>query len=65
MSRVEQIEREIQQLSPEELRAFRDWFAEFDGLVWDRQFERDAEAGRLDQLADRGLGEIRRLKRGR
>ncbi len=55
MSKVEKIEREVQRLSSEELAAFREWFAEFDADVWDRQFEADVNAGKLDGLAERAL----------
>jgi len=57
MTRTEKAESEIQQMSAEELAAFRAWFAEFDAKEWDRQIERDAQAGRLDALADRALRE--------
>jgi succinate dehydrogenase flavin-adding protein (antitoxin of CptAB toxin-antitoxin module) len=36
MSKVEYLERQIQQLSPEELAEFRRWCAEFDADLWDR-----------------------------
>lgn len=55
MSRIEKIEAEIQDMSPEERAAFRAWFAEFDADEWDRQFEADVEAGKLDALADSAL----------
>jgi hypothetical protein len=55
MSRVEQIETEIQQMSADELAAFRAWFEQFDADQWDRQFEADATSGKLDALADRAL----------
>jgi len=55
MSKVEQIEGQIKELSSEELAAFRQWFAEFDSEVWDRQFEADVKAGKLDKLGDRAL----------
>jgi hypothetical protein len=55
MSRVQQIESEIQRMSPEELSVFRAWFAEFDADAWDRQFELDVKAGKLDDLAARAL----------
>ena len=55
MGKIEKIEQEIQALSPEELAQFRAWFLEYDWAVWDRQIERDAEAGRLDDLAARAL----------
>ena len=55
MGRIEKIEQEIQALSPEELAQFRAWFVEYDWAIWDGQIERDAEAGRLDDLATRAL----------
>ena len=55
MGRIEKIEQEIQALSPEELAQFRAWFLEYDWAIWDGQIERDAEAGRLDDLATGAL----------
>jgi hypothetical protein len=55
MGKIEKIEQEIQALSPEELAQFRAWFLEYDWAIWDRQIERDAEAGRLNDLAARAL----------
>jgi hypothetical protein len=55
MSRVESIETRIRELSEDELRAFRDWFLTYDAENWDRQFEADANAGKLDELADQAL----------
>jgi len=52
MSKVEAIEQQIEKLSPKELAAFRRWYAAFDEEAWDRQFETDAKAGKLDVLAD-------------
>jgi len=53
MNRVNDLERQVERLSTEELAAFRRWFAEFDAEGWDRQFEADAKSGKLDSLADR------------
>jgi hypothetical protein len=50
MSRLESVENEVKQHTPEELRAFRDWFAEFDANLWDRQLESDARKGKLDRF---------------
>jgi hypothetical protein len=55
MGNVEKIEQDVQALSPEELAQFRAWFLEYDWAAWDRQLERDVQAGKLDQLADRAL----------
>ncbi len=52
MSTIGQLENGVRQLSSEELAAFRAWFAEFDADAWDRQFEADASAGRLDWLVE-------------
>lgn len=57
MTKVKRIEREVQDLSAKELTEFRKWFLEFDWQVWDRQIERDAEAGKLDSLVDEALRE--------
>lgn len=54
MSKVDRIEHEIRELSSKELAEFREWFLD---LVWDRQLERDVEAGKLDALADEALRE--------
>jgi len=55
MSRVEKIESQISEFSPAELAAFREWFAAYDANAWDRQFESDVKAGKLDRLADQAL----------
>ena len=55
MSKLETLERKITALSPEELAEFRRWFAEFDAGEWDREFEQDANAGKLDALAEKAL----------
>jgi hypothetical protein len=55
MSKIEQLEQQIQALSPDELAQFRAWFAEFDWKLWDSQFEQDAAAGKLDKLAEKAL----------
>ncbi len=60
MSTIQEIIEAVGRLSPEDLVAFRTWFAEFDADVWDRQFEEDVAAGRLDQLADDALQDLRK-----
>ena len=60
MTKVEALEREVEQLSPEELAAFRDWFTEYDWQAWDRQIERHSAEGRLDRFAAEALAEHER-----
>lgn len=50
MSRVEQIEAEIEKLSREEVRNLARWLAEYDARLWDAQIDEDTQAGRLDAL---------------
>jgi len=59
MSKVEQIERQIQSLSEEELAEFRMWFIEFDHRLWDRQIEADSKSGKLDKLAAQSLADYK------
>jgi hypothetical protein len=57
MTMVEVLEREIEQLTREELAVFRAWFMERDWQAWARELEQDVAAGRLDRLADEALAE--------
>lgn len=59
MSTIEQIEDAVRRLPPDDRATFRAWFAEFDADDWDRQFERDVEEGRLDELAEEALRDLR------
>jgi len=52
VTEIKEIEQRIRRLSRNELTAFRDWFLSYDAEAWDRQIERDAAAGKLDDLAD-------------
>lgn len=59
MNTLQEIERAVSQLSPEDLAAFRIWFAEFDAAIRDRQLEADVAAGRLDALAEKALQDLK------
>lgn len=59
MSTVDEIERAVTDLSPEDLSQFRAWFLEYDAQVWDRQIEEDVAAGRLDDFAEEALADYR------
>jgi len=58
MNNLHEIEHAVSQLSPEELAAFRAWFAEFDAEVWDKKFQADVVAGKLDSLAEKALRDL-------
>jgi len=55
MRKVEKLENEVQQLNPDELAAFRDWFRRYDSDEWDKEIESDVSAGRLDKLAEEAI----------
>ena len=55
MTKLEKIEQDIASLTPGEVAKLARWFAEFHADVWDRQIADDANAGRLDNLADQAL----------
>jgi hypothetical protein len=59
MGTVHEIEAAIAKLSRQDLSALRDWFSRFDADAWDKQFEEDVAAGRLDGLADEALADLR------
>ena len=58
MTTVQEIEDAVAHLPDSELGKFRAWFVEFDAEAWDREFEEDAQGGRLDRLADRALKDL-------
>ena len=60
MTRLEALEREVEQLTPEELAAFREWFVEHDWQTWDSQIERDSAEGKLAKFAVEALEEFER-----
>jgi hypothetical protein len=49
MTEVEDIEKAVEQLAPEDLARFRAWFEEFEARAFDDKIARDAEAGKLDR----------------
>jgi hypothetical protein len=59
VSTIKEIETAVSKLSTDELATFRGWFAEFDAEAWDKQFEQDVKAGRLDTLADEAVNDLR------
>jgi len=58
MTKIEDIEKAVSSLSPNELAEFRAWFEAFDADQFDRKIERDAQSGKLDRLAEAALAEF-------
>jgi hypothetical protein len=59
MNNLQEIEKTIRALGPQDLAALRDWFASFDAELWDRQLEQDEAAGRLNRFAEEALRDLR------
>ena len=57
---VEDIEKAISKLPPDELKRFRVWFEQFDAARFDEKIERDAASGKLDQLAEQAVADFRK-----
>lgn len=57
MNTVREIEKAIVTLPPAELKAFREWFAQYDAENWDTQIELDINDGKLAELGKRALTE--------
>ncbi len=54
-----EIEKAVSRLSQDDLARFREWFDEYDAKMWDKQFERDAKSGELDQAANHAIADFR------
>ena len=59
---IQEIENAVAKLSSQELSVFSQWFEEFVADQWDRQIERDAKAGLLNEALERA-GEHRNAGR--
>ena len=56
---IEDLEKAVSKLPPDQLAKFRDWFEAFEAARFDEKIERDAKAGRLDRLAEAALADLR------
>ena len=59
MRKVEELERQIRELSKDEYAEFRAWFLERDWAAWDAKIEADSGSGKLDQLVAEGREEFK------
>lgn len=59
MTKLEQIEKSILELSPDELKVFTNWFEAMVDKNFEEAIERDARSGKLDELASQAILEHR------
>jgi hypothetical protein len=57
---VDDLEKAVAKLSPDDLVRFRAWFEEFDAAKFEGKIGCDAHAGRLDRLAQQALADFRK-----
>jgi len=60
MSKVKEIEKVISNLKPRELARFREWFEEFDAVIWDKQFEEDVKSGKVDAMVGNAITDFKK-----
>jgi hypothetical protein len=60
MSAIEDIENAVANLPPRDLAIFSAWFEAFEAQRFDKRILQDAEAGKLDRLAEEALAEFRK-----
>lgn len=56
---VEEVEKAVAQLPPNQLKRFRAWYEKFDADLWDEQIERDISSGKLDALAEKAIADYK------
>ncbi|HZL30836.1 MAG TPA: hypothetical protein VFC54_07225 [Pseudolabrys sp.] len=54
---IEDLEKAVSNLPPDQFAKFRDWFDAFDGARFDARIKRDASSGKLDRLAEQALAD--------
>ena len=59
MTTLQEIEKAISSLPPDQLARFRAWFEEFDAVLWDKQFEEDVKTGNLDAFAKKAVSDFK------
>jgi hypothetical protein len=59
---IEDIEKAVAGLPPDQYAEFCAWFEAFDADRFDRKIERDVQAGKLDRLADQAIGNLRKSR---
>lgn len=56
---IRDIEKAVSKLPTKKLAAFRVWFYKFEARVWDKQFDEDARAGKLDNLGNKAIEDFK------
>ena len=57
---IDDLEKAVATLPPDQFAKFRAWFDAFDAARFDQKIERDAMAGKLDRMADAAIDDLRK-----
>ncbi len=57
MSAIEKLEREVQQLPPDQFAEFAAWFNRLQNEQWDTEMDEDSASGKLDFLFEEAKAE--------
>jgi hypothetical protein len=57
---IEELEKAVAKLPPEQFALFRAWFEKLDADRFDHKIERDIRAGKLDQMGNQAIDEFRK-----
>jgi hypothetical protein len=55
---VDDLEKAVASLPPDQFASFREWFEAFAADQWDRQIGRDIKAGKLDRFAEEAVADF-------
>lgn len=58
MGKLDDIQTLIYDLTQDERARLREWFDEYDGDSWDRQFDSDVKSGKIGAHADRAKKDV-------
>ncbi len=56
---VYEIIENIKKLSENDLKILLEWIEDFEQELWDKEFERDVEQGKLEKLAEQAIKDFR------
>lgn len=59
MSTVQEIEQAVLDLSDQDLDRFLEWLEDYAAKEWDAKFERAAQSGKLDKMAEQAIADFR------
>lgn len=54
---IDDIEKAVAKLPPDQFAKFREWFEAFDAARFDQKIERDVRAGKLDGFAEQAVAD--------